>query len=379
MKRCLFLLFSLLIISHGNAQEFDKLIDHFKYNSFGWGRKVTDSINSSFLYRLNDHSVSISKNPIKITVDSLVILNPNVKQDFEDWEDRYINFPRSTSVIYDGNIISLFDDGRFVCHHLDGYQRNNILEESLNKKKIKYHWIIDNELYGIPQSFLSNGVYKWSGDKWKRSRVKIPVKDKSILFTDEHFIVYRLCNGEFGGTIYFYDRKTNETYFTKSNCAHTIEKKDKQYHVVANLGHMMGMSEIKTISDPTMLDKATQKDLKIDHGSLGYKAKSTAYEKQLDIFGIQLFSKFDIDNRELFLAHLDERTFLAEFIENDIKVVHPLFNNDKYTHDPITRKYGEYTLISMDFYGIGLEREVSLLVIKDNKITLLDWNESHNK
>jgi hypothetical protein len=81
----------------------------------------------------------------------------------------------------------------------------------------------------------------------------------------------------------------------------------------------------------------------------------------------------------LFLVHLNEKTFLAEIDGKEIQIVNPLFNNDKYTHNPITKSYGEYTLINMDFYGIAIDREVSVMIIKDDKIILLDWNENHNR
>lgn len=53
--------------------------------------------------------------------------------------------------------------------------------------------------------------------------------------------------------------------------------------------------------------------------------------------------------------------------------------NDKYTHNPITKTYGKYTLINMDFYGIAIDREVSIMIINNDKIIMLDWNENHSR
>ncbi len=141
----------------------------------------------------------------------------------------------------------------------------------------------------------------------------------------------------------------------------------------------MGTSEIKIIDDPKKLTKAKSNQLRINQGSLGYQDKSNEYSKELDLFGIQLFSTFEIEKRRLFLANFNESTFLAEIDGKEIQIVNPLFNNDKYTHDPITKTYGKYTLISMDHYGTALYREVSVMIIKDNKITLIDWNENHSR
>ena len=113
------------------------------------------------------------------------------------------------------------------------------------------------------------------------------------------------------------------------------------------------------------------------HG-IGYSDSTNQARKLFDFYGIQLFSRFTWHNKSLYVVHWQGRTFLAEIHENNILIVDPLFNSDLYTHDPISKQYesGEI-LINMDHYGIGLEREVSLLLIKDKVITKIDWNAKH--
>ena len=325
-----------MICSQSNAQNFDKLVEHFMNNNFvGFEIIPRDSISENSLYKSKNFNVSISKNPINLKIDTLIIKNPYYTDDFDDWDDNYINFPKSFSVIYEGNLISLFGNGKFVCHNLNDYSRNKKIEIKLNSKKFKYHWVIGGKLYAKSKSILFSGLYQWNGIKWKSADIKIPVDEQSILLSDDKFIVYRKCSGEFGGTIYFFDRKSKETYFTESTCANTVIKKNEQYQILAHLGHMTGTSEIKIIDDPKKLTKAKNNQLKIERGSLGYQDKTNEYSKELDLFGIQLFSTFENKGRKLFLTHFNERTFLAEIQGNEIQIVNPLLNNDKYTHDPI--------------------------------------------
>ena len=96
-----------------------------------------------------------------------------------------------------------------------------------DSKKIKYHWVIDGKLYAKSKSILFSDLYQWNGVKWKSADIKIPVYEQSILLSDDKFIVYRKCSGEFGGTIYFFDRQSKETYFTESTCANTVIKKKR--------------------------------------------------------------------------------------------------------------------------------------------------------
>ncbi|MDO1451676.1 hypothetical protein Q0590_35715 [Rhodocytophaga aerolata] len=357
---------------------FDRVIRRFKEswrNPFSG--QTSDSVTSFSLYKTKEFNVSISKEPIAFDTTHLIIKNPYYTDDFEDYDDNYINYPVSYSVIYDRTLISLFKNGKFVCHNLVDMTRNLDFERSLNTKKFKYHWIIDDKLTALAGST----TYIWDNNKWTKSKTQLPLKNQPKLFEDKEFIVFGDCHGEWGGTVYFFDKASKEIYFTESTCANSVLKKKGNYLVLAHLGHMMGSSEIKSISDPRNLTKVKQSEInKTKEGqALGYTDKSGAYQQLLDIFGIQLFSTFKYKERELYIIHLNEITFLVEFKGNEIEIVHPLFDNEIYTHNPVTSSYGDYTLMNLDFYGTALDKEVSVIIIDQNKITKVDWNENHSR
>lgn len=147
------------------------------------------------------------------------------------------------------------------------------------------------------------------------------------------------------------------------------------------MGHGGGSTEVKTISDPTKLTfvKSNEIGKTVKGEALGYTDKSNAFEKKIDFYGVQIFSSFNYQDKVLYIVHLSDLTFIAEIKNNEIEIVNPLFFNDLYTHDPITNKYGNYTLMNLDHYGTGLDREISVLIINGNKIIKLDWNENHSR
>lgn len=51
------------------------------------------------------------------------------------------------------------------------------------------------------------------------------------IFKDEVYNIYSVCNGEFGGTIYFQNLKTKKSYEAASTCPIVINKIDSQYYV----------------------------------------------------------------------------------------------------------------------------------------------------
>ncbi len=357
---------------------FDKIIGNFKTS---WrdplsGRK-NDSVSISSLYKTDQFNVSISKNPITFDTNHLVIKNPYYTEDFDDYDDNFINYPVSFSVICDKRLISLFRNGKFVCHNLDNLQRDLDFEKQLNTKRFQYHWIIDNKLAAIS----GGNIYVWSSGRWTRLKTKFPLKKQPKLFEDDEFVVFRDCHGEWGGTVYFFDKTSGEIYFTESTCVNSVLKRDGKYLVLSHLGHGSGSSELKSIESPRKLTKAKKSEINEakDGQALGYTDKSEAYQKVLDFYGIQIFSTFKYDERQLHIIHLNDLTFLAEIRGTEIEIVHPLFDNDIYTHDPVTTKYGSYTLMNLDFYGTALDKEVSVIIIDQNEIIKADWNENHSR
>jgi hypothetical protein len=160
-----------------------------------------------------------------------------------------------------------------------------------------------------------------------------------------------------------------------------ITKKDNKYYVLSTLGHMMGSAESKEISNPDQLSELKRQEVnKPFRGAALRYSDSTKHAKQVfDFFGIQIFSSFPIYDRKVYLVNWRHRAFLAELNDTTFSIVHPLFDDELYTHRPVTTLNPDNSIINLDLYGIAGEREVSILLIEDNKITRIDWNEKHNR
>lgn len=353
------------------------LIDYFQKQTWG---KVTVTKDSLYLSPYKDKfKVSVSNNFIEFDTNHIVIKNPYFSVKYENAEEEknnVKNFPKSFSVIYENSLVSLFENGKFACFNLDNFERNTKLENKLNTRRFNYHWIIDNQLGGLS----GNSIFLWNGNEWTKSKNYFPLKNHPKLFEDENFIVFGDCFGEWGGTVYFFEKSTLKTFFTESTCANSVIKNANGYNVLAHLGHGSGSTEVKTIPDPTKLTLAQPNEIgKTFKGqAIGYIDKSNAFKKKIDFYGVQIFSSFIYKDKVLYIVHLSDLTFIAEIKDNEIEIVNPLFFNDLYTHDPITNRYGNFTLMNLDHYGTGLDREISVLIINGNKITKLDWNENHS-
>jgi len=226
------------------------------------------------------------------------------------------------------------------------------------------------------QTFVLNTDYKWQIFDGVNPLIKQPK-----FFEDDNYIVFGDCHGEWGGTVYFFNKRTQKTYFTQATCANTVTKKDGKYLVLSELGHMSGSTDLKEIETPDKLALADANKInKPFRGqALGYSDSSKQSKVIFGFYGIQFFASFPFYDKTLYIVNWRQRTFLADITDSTISIVNPLFNDDLYTHQPVTTLYDKRTLVNLDFYGIAGEREVSSLIIEGNKIVRVDWNEKHNR
>jgi hypothetical protein len=342
---------------------FDKIIEYFEE----YAKVMEETIVLPLVYKSDaeEYSIEISDTPISFDIKEIVIKNP-----FDD------KFPVSFSVIYKDRLISLFEQGKFVCHTIPSMQRDIEFEKEINTKNFEYHWIIEGKLVGR----VKNKYYFLDSDKkWIEHKNFIPIKNQPKLFEDNNYISFCDCHGEWGGTVYFYNKLTEKIYFTEATCANSIIKKN-EYFVLSHLGHGMGSSELKSINFPdnlslTNIDKV---NTLYKGEALGYTDKSTESKIVFDYYWIQIFSSFPYQGRTIYMVYWRDRTFLAEIENNVIKIINPLLNREIYTHDPITITYDDIVLMNLDFYGIAREREVSCIIIKDEQLIKIDWNKKHS-
>ena len=139
-------------------------------------------------------------------------------------------------------------------------------------------------------------------------------------YEDEYFDIYATCNGEWGGTIYFKDKKTNESYEAASTCPIVINKINNEYYVTNYMGHMMGFASVLKIPDPTKLEKS---DFAFDRqeGSQYYKGVVTL----LDTIDFYIPTSFVAD-KQLFHLYSDNNGTYIGIIEDG--KINPIYKFD---------------------------------------------------
>lgn len=366
------MLWLLLIVGIANGQSaptetqpqpFRALIQHFK-SGFPWSAQVklpliydpSTSGDRGFRVMLSDSALNLHK-------ERLVIRVPYQKNPY----------PIDYSIIYQNRLVSLFDPGQFVCLTVDGLKRDLAYEKKLNTRQFEYHWLLGGRLVA-----LSGGVYYWFDERagWRVYTEPVPLSKQPTFYEDQRYIAFSTCQGEFGGTLFFYDKQTRLTHFMPSVCTVSVIRQPDGYYVLASLGHGMGSADLSLIKNPSalpILKRLIQQVVpEADSTRLTNVVMPTAV---FDQYSCQFFAGFERNGKLTYLVNWGQRTFLAEVAGDTIFIKDPLLNDDLYTHNPVTTTYApSLTLVNLDFYGIGREREIACLLFRGNRIIKINWN-----
>lgn len=137
------------------------------------------------------------------------------------------------------------------------------------------------------------------------------------IYEDEKYIVHSTCNGEFGGTVFFQDKETDNMYEGSSTCPIIVNKIGEEYYVTNHLGHMIGFASILKIADPKDLEKS-DRNFKSNIGS----RKNKGIEKLLDTMNFYIPTSF-VDKRKLLhIYSSNNRTYIGEIENNELRVLH---------------------------------------------------------
>ncbi len=130
--------------------------------------------------------------------------------------------------------------------------KTNLIDSSYKDNsrdvKISNLYLHNDTLIGINKSntyYLNTSTHKWI---FFKTGYHIPP-----IYEDYKFIVNSSCSGEFGGSLYFIDKKTNIRYECRCNCAVSLLKNNGKYNVTASLAHLAGFTNVFEIEDPLKL------------------------------------------------------------------------------------------------------------------------------
>ncbi|SFG87014.1 hypothetical protein [Pontibacter chinhatensis] len=200
----------------------------------------------------------------------------------------------------------------------------------------------------------------------------------AFLFEDDNYAVRKTCSGEWGGSIWFKNKKTGIEYASEATCPVVVNKLDGKYIVTNTLAHLSGFTQVLEISNPDSLEifelpKPRQKKGKTIVRYVGdNQSKSKKGTIQLiDSVGVLTLASFPYQG-DLFHIITDfKRTFVSKIENKRFVTIDTVSNEGIWTYNPevIKTKNDQYIV----FFN---NKEVKgYLEIDDNLITLYRFKE----
>ncbi len=154
----------------------------------------------------------------------------------------------ASAVYYSGYILCLQEDDKlFVFDTI--FNLVDSLTAKFSKLKIQLlHSYNDTILLFSKKDIF----YLDTGFAIKKYTAK-PFKYQLPYFTDTTYYVYACSAGEWGGAVFFWNKKTNKTYSYPATAVQQVFKFNDEYVVSSFLAHLSGISDYLFIKDPTKL------------------------------------------------------------------------------------------------------------------------------
>jgi len=195
-------------------------------------------------------------------------------------------------------------------------------------------------------------------------------------FEDEKYIVTKECFGEFGGKIFFRNKKTGVVDSCLADCSVVINKINGKYFITNTLGHLDGSTEVLEIKNPDSLKIVTLLKPKNGKGKLrrfypfDFTYEATSGTKTLiDTGRVLTIASFPYKGELYHVITNFHKTFLAKIENRKFVTIDTISNISVWTHNPEEFKTtdGHYIVV---FDGTGLK---GYLDIFKNNITVVRY------
>ncbi len=204
------------------------------------------------------------------------------------------------------------------------------------------------------------------------SRYDFVGETKNCYFEDRDFEVYSECAGEWGGSLFFIDKKNREKiYHFPSICPKMVDSKEGKYLITSTLAHMSGSAEIAILENPRQLplfQRSTSKDKfkeKLMMNMLQTPIPENVVERILDTSGITVNIYYPYQNRHFVIFSEYQTSYLGEIQSGKIVNKEPLLNYGIWGHEHKLNKIRNRIYISeIDKRSTSFDPEQSLKTIE---------------
>tara|TARA_B110001452_G_scaffold149484_1_gene124402 strand:+ start:3437 stop:4312 length:876 start_codon:yes stop_codon:yes gene_type:complete len=174
-----------------------------------------------------------------------------------------------------------------------------------------------------------------------------------LYYSDDQFLVYGYCMGEFGGALMFQDKTSMDSiYYLECTCPVMIDKRENGYYVTESLAHMDGFGKVQYFKSPKNLVSVHLDSLTTEWKTKKYPdlTELEIWEKLenqgtvlIDTIGLTFSMFFPSDNENYLIFSDYQNTYLGLLSTDSLQTVDTLINLPTWRYnDPLNDKVSGY-------------------------------------
>ncbi|MBF9220485.1 hypothetical protein [Hymenobacter ruricola] len=292
-----------------------------------------------------------------------------------------LNKPIQETLFHRGKYYCLTNYGRLICL-TSKFQIDTTITTLIDKEA--FDFVYENADSLIGGRYNGENHYLGNDYAWRKhpNNIRLPA-----LYEDNAFTAYQCCAGEFGGGLFFHEKKTGHIYSIPATCAVAINKISSNYYVTTSLAHGSGFSKVLLIPNPTMLynmDNPEVDTLK-NYCNWADIVKSKNREKYydrafarkvfekgsttlLDSMGTMAVASFIRNNKLYHLTTDFNHTTLAEIRNHAFVTLDTISNNAVWSYQPSLKNYPR-----MMIYSYSNDKSSGFITISEDTITYVKF------
>lgn len=314
--------------------------------------------------------------PEKFEIEKLEVEMPHEVRDIIQFENGYVFYSMS-----DTNYTIGFLNKDFTF--------NEEKSKLLNKGDYQWYssiWTSNDTLYAIIGGWPGYSEVYWKNNNWttiKSGNVTRETYDSPELevpiYEDNEFVVNSCCRGEFGGAIFFKEKKTGKYYSCRATCLNGIQKLNGSFYITSSLPHASGFARVIKIDDPRNLYEIKRKSQLKDCGWYDIypedprdevthpKGYDKGYQILLDTMDIHIVGAFSHKQHIYHIYSDDNNTYLGYINNKKFITIDTLINKVAWHGEVRDLKHNSniFPIRSRDLSGV--------IILNGKKIKLVEF------
>jgi hypothetical protein len=288
----------------------------------------------------------------------------------------YHNFKSDTTleavVLFKNNFYCLKSSSQIFVINTSKNQVDYSYKDNSKEVKLESLYLVNDSLIGVSRFntyYLETKNHKWIFLKERRKAYP-----GDPIFEDNEYIVTSTCSGEWGGTIYFLNKKTKRIYKSACTCAVTVLKKNNKYNVTASLAHMSGFTNIFEVKNPTLME-LHHKD--INRKKIGYVGDNESRSQKgtnqiIDSIGVETLASFKYNSKIYYLVEKRGLVYLDSIKNRKLVVIEDLTDLNIQSSYPVNRYCSGKSI-----YTYKNDKNTGFVLIGDGLLTIYSFDWKH--